>query len=259
MMKARTKRFFASLVTISVAVLFLVIGTAYGLIQPMLSIAILTVGVSLLLLPKLTKRPLPSVLIPEFVPRQKLAHSVGGFMIFGLGFFYGRSAAMVLISACTATYIVYEAVRWIYFRESFYITTVVYWLGSPEESMGRPYYSPIYAFLGLLTAYTLFSLEAASVSAIVLSVGDGVAPVAGRFMGMMRNPLNQRKTVGGSLFGFLAAFAVCLIFARPLVAACGCAVGMLVECLPMRIDDNFSAPVASALAAAIVGKILDIL
>lgn len=249
------KGFFASLGTISTAVLSLAIGAAYGLIQPVLSAVILAIGVFLLLLPRLTKRTLPSILIPEFVPRQKLAHSVGGFLIFALGIVYGRSAAIVLVSSCTATYIVYEAVRWIYCRESFYLSTVVYWLGSPEESLGKPYYSPLHAFLGLLIAYTLFSLEAASVSAIVLSIGDGVAPVAGRFMGMSRNPLNPKKTVGGSLLGFLAAFAVCLLFARPLVAAGGCAAGMLLECLPMGIDDNFSAPVASAIAATLLGKI----
>ena len=128
-------------------------------------------------------------------------------------------------------------------------------MGSLEGEMGRPYLAPLYAFLGFTIAYAIFTLDAASVSVIVLAIGDGIAPTAGRIMGLSKNPLNPRKTLGGSLIGFLAALAVSLIFAKPLVALGGCAAGMFVECLPLGVDDNFLVPVAAVIGATIFGAL----
>jgi dolichol kinase len=241
-------------VTIGMAVLPLALGTTYGLIELTVSSAMVAVGLFLLCLPKLTKRSLASLLIPRIVPRQKFAHSVGGLLIFGLGMFVGRSTALVFISSCMTAYATYEVVRWLFLREQFYLSKVMDSLGSLEGELKKPYPPPLYAFLGLLVAYALFSLDAASVSAIVLAIGDGSAPVGGRLMGLTKNPLNPNKTIGGSFFGFLAALTFCLVFARPITAVAGCAAGMLVESLPIGIDDNFTVPVAAVMGAAIAGS-----
>ncbi|MEM2960875.1 MAG: hypothetical protein QXU67_04660, partial [Candidatus Bathyarchaeia archaeon] len=170
------------------------------------------------------------------------------------GMLYGRATTIIFISACTITYIVYETFRWFYLKEPLYLSRVMESLGSLEEELGKPYLNPISAFMGFLLAYTLFPLVAASISVIVLSIGDGIAPIAGRIMGLMKNPLNPNKTIGGSVVGFLASLAICLTFAKPEVAIAGCAAGMIAECLPLSIDDNFMVPVASVLGAAFLMK-----
>jgi len=254
-MSGRLGRIGACLATIGSASLILALGVSYGIIEPMLFLEVMAVGLFLLLLPKLTRRSLTSFLMPSGTPRQKLAHSAGGIIIFILGMLYGRSTAMIFISACMAAYSTYEVMRWRYVKEPIYVSSVMESLGSLEEELRGPYLAPVYAFLGFLIAYTIFPLDAASVSVIVLAIGDGVAPTAGRIVRLKENPLNPRKTLGGSLIGFLAALAICLTFARPIVALAGCAVGMLVECLPTGVDDNLSVPVAAVIGATFFGRL----
>jgi len=254
-MSGRSLRTGACLATICSASLILVFGVSYGIIELTLFYGMMAVGLFLLLLPILTRRSLASFLMPHSSPRQKLAHSAGGIIIFMLGMLYGRSTSIIFISACMAAYSTYEVLRWQYVKEPVYISRVMESLGSLEEELGRPYLAPVYAFLGFLIAYTFFPLEAASVSVIVLAIGDGVAPTAGRIIKLRENPLNPSKTLGGSLIGFLAALVVSLIFAKPIVAFAGCAVGMLVECLPIGVDDNFSVPVAAVMGATLFGSL----
>jgi len=254
-MSGRSRGIGACLATIFSASLIIVLGVWNGIIEPTLFCEIMAVGLFLLLLPKLTGRSLASFLMPRGTPRQKLAHSVGGIIIFVLGMIYGRSTALIFISACMAAYSTYEVLRWRYAKGPIYISSVMESLGSLEEELGRPYLAPVYAFLGFLMAYTFFPLEAASVSVIVLAIGDGVAPTAGRIVRLMGNPLNPSKTLGGSLIGFLTALAISLTFAKPIVAFAGCAVGMLVECLPIGVDDNFSVPVAAVIGGTLFGRL----
>lgn len=254
-MSGRVRRIGACLATICSASVILALGVSNGIIEPTLFYEIMAIGLFLLLLPKLTKRSLASFLMPSGAPRQKLAHSAGGIIIFILGMLYGRLTSIMFISACMAAYSTYEVLRWRYVKEPVYISRVMESLGSLEEELGRPYLSPVYAFLGFLIAYTIFPLDAASVSVIVLAIGDGVAPTAGRIIRLTGNPLNPRKTLGGSLIGFLAALAICLTFAKPIVAFAGCAVGMLVECLPIGVDDNFSVPVAAVIGATLFWRL----
>ncbi|MGQ9513657.1 MAG: diacylglycerol/polyprenol kinase family protein [Thermoproteota archaeon] len=254
-MDRSTKKLLACLVTIDSAALILALGTAYGLFEFQLFILTMIVGLCLLFLPKLTKRSLANLILPPCTPKQKFAHSFGGLIIFALGMLYGRETAIVFISACILTYITYEAFRWFYIKEPLYLSKVMESLGSLEEELGKPYLNPISALTGFLVAYTLFPLVTASISVIVLSIGDGVAPTAGRIVGLMKNPLNPNKTLGGSIVGFLASLAICLTFAKPEVAIAGCAAGMIAECLPLGIEDNFLVPVASVLGAAIINGI----
>ncbi|MBO3802897.1 MAG: hypothetical protein JTT11_03335 [Candidatus Brockarchaeota archaeon] len=247
-----SKKLFACSATVGSAFLVLALGTARGAFEPPLLAMTMAAGAFMLSLPKITKRSLASLLVPSVTPKQKFAHSIGGLIIFALGMLYGKPTAIVFVSACLAAYATYEFFRWFYLREPLYLSVVMESLGSLEEELGKPYLNPISAFAGFLVAYALFPLSAASVSVIVLAVGDGVAPTAGRVMGLAKNPLNPKKTVGGSIAGFAAALAVCLAFAKPAPAVAGCAAGMLAECLPLGVDDNFLVPVAAAIGAALL-------
>jgi uncharacterized protein (TIGR00297 family) len=95
----------------------------------------------------------------------------------------------------------------------------------------------------------------------VLAFGDGFATLAGRRIGGRQIPWNREKTVAGTIAfagcGGIGAVALALwtrpavapepslafVIAAPLVAA---VVAALVETLPVRLDDNISAPMSAA-------------
>jgi len=84
---------------------------------------------------------------------------------------------------------------------------------------------------------------------IVITLGDGLAGIAGRAVG--KHPLPQsKKTWEGSVAGFIAASAVGYIFAGPSAIAGGGA-GMAAEAYSRRLE-NLSVAAASFLSMAIL-------
>ncbi|MBI4177784.1 MAG: hypothetical protein HY516_05495 [Candidatus Aenigmarchaeota archaeon] len=82
----------------------------------------------------------------------------------------------------------------------------------------------------------------AAISIIVLCVGDGISTLAGRVIGRNRLFHNESKSWEGSLSGFAASAAVCLLVTNPPTAVFASFVGMAVESLDMKISDNLSVP-----------------
>jgi dolichol kinase len=80
---------------------------------------------------------------------------------------------------------------------------------------------------------------------IMLSLG--FAAIFGRKFGRTALPFNKGKKVEGSLSGWFFAFLGSLIFIDPLRALIGATVGILVECLPLPVNDNLIIPLTSGL------------
>lgn len=119
--------------------------------------------------------------------------------------------------------------------------------------------------------YPLF-ISAASIG--VMAFGDGFATIVGKRWGRTRNPVDDNKTVEGSVAFFIFAFAALIFamhFTAPLdtlrdvatLAAIGAIVGAIVEMIPFElhrgtsiyqrifIDDNFFVPIVSGLVMAL--------
>ncbi len=101
-----------------------------------------------------------------------------------------------------------------------------------------------------LLLISLFFLPSACYAAIVvLTVGDSIAGIAGRAFGKHGLP-GSKKTLEGTLAGFIAASAVGFLFAGPLALA-GAAAGMAAEAYAHRLE-NLSVALAAFLAMAVL-------
>ena len=85
---------------------------------------------------------------------------------------------------------------------------------------------------------------------IVLALGDAASTLVGISFGRHRIFYNKKKSFEGSIAGVAAAFlgVVALTPFSPLTAMAASLTGMLVESLPLGIDDNLTVPPAAGLA-----------
>ena len=118
------------------------------------------------------------------------------------------------------------------------------------ERKGHPRYEgAILFFVSVGAISLLFPIKIALLSIVVLSIGDGVSTLAGRAFGRTKLFHNSTKSWEGSLSGFVVSSFVCALFVSPLVAIIASFIGMLVESLNTRINDNVSVPFAVAIVS----------
>ena len=107
--------------------------------------------------------------------------------------------------------------------------------------------SPILFAIGVMLPLLLFPTPTNYASVAVLTLGDGSATIFGRILGKTVLPFNRGKMVEGSIFGFLFAFLGAMLFVNPIKALTAAATGMILECLPLPVNDNLTVPIASGL------------
>ncbi len=112
--------------------------------------------------------------------------------------------------------------------------------------------SPILFALGMMISLLLFPTPTNYASIAVLTLGDGFATIFGRMIGRTVFPFNKGKMVEGSIFGFLCAFGGAMLFVDPIKALTAAATGMVVECLPLPVNDNLTIPTISGLALTLL-------
>jgi dolichol kinase len=107
--------------------------------------------------------------------------------------------------------------------------------------------APIYFAFGILLTLLLFPAPASSAAIAIFTLGDSTASLIGGTISKKFLPFNRAKTLEGSLGGFLFAFLAGSLFVAPWIALIGAAVGMLVEYLPLPVNDNLLMPLFTAL------------
>ncbi len=112
--------------------------------------------------------------------------------------------------------------------------------------------SPILFALGIAISLLIFPAPIRYVAITVLTLGDGFAHIFGMKFGNIRLPFNKGKNLEGTIFGFLFAFFAALIFVDPVKALIGAAVGMIMEGLPLPVNDNLTMPLASGLVLTLI-------
>lgn len=101
----------------------------------------------------------------------------------------------------------------------------------------------------LLAISLLYLPEACYVGIIVLTLGDGVATIAGKTIGGPKLPFTE-KTWSGMLAGIIIAAAAGFFVAGP-IALAGAAGGMIAEAYAGKGDNCFTAIVAFLCMAAV--------
>jgi len=238
--------------------LTVLIGVLFGFVPLEAFVLILLVVIVTFLSSLYLRKPLEKLLSLNHVAI-KASHILYGLFILLLGTLYGRYTILTSTLACLISYGLYECLRWSRHEDVPYITEALRLLGSPEDLDGRPFLSPAYAALGILLSTAFFTSQTANVAISVLVLGDGFAALVGRSIGGIHLPINGRKTVVGSLTGFFMSFTGCRLFVPVELAFVGSFAGMLIEALPIPLNDNLTIPIFSAICMTFAYEITGIL
>jgi len=108
--------------------------------------------------------------------------------------------------------------------------------------------APIFHALGIALSLLIFPTRIGYAAIAVLTLGDSFASIFGKRFGRRKIPFNRGKSIEGSIIGLTVAFLGAWIFVDPITALVGAAAGILIEALPLPIDDNLLIPIAAGVS-----------
>lgn len=178
--------------------------------------------------------------------------------IHALGFFMPIIAGMItvpvvaiIIVLVAVVYTVSELLR-LEGRELSLISAITRHAASQSELYGFAA-APLYFAVGILLTLVLFPTHAGGAAIAMFCLGDSTASLFGGLISTSL-PFNKGKTWEGSLAGFFFAFLAGAFFVPPLLALVGAAIAMLIEVLPLPVNDNVLVPVVTgAVLTLLVG------
>ena len=183
---------------------------------------------------------------------RKSIHIVG-FVVPFMAIALGITVAALFIIAISALYCISEYLR--LKGRNFPVLTTITSLAMRTSYNGevsdRFVKAPLYFACGIFVSLLLFPAPFNYIAIAVVTLGDGTAAIVGRLYGRTRIPY-LHKTVEGTLAGLVCAFAGSLLFVSPMIALIAASVGMLVELLSWRINDNLTVPLIAGLSAVMV-------
>jgi dolichol kinase len=122
-----------------------------------------------------------------------------------------------------------------------------------KESPGR---GALRFFIGSFLTLIIFrhSPEIVVAGIIVLALGDSASTLGGVAFGRHKLFYNPEKSIEGTFAGLIAAFLGLMILTpfSLAVAASASLVGVIVESLPLGVDDNLTVPVAAGFSVWIL-------
>ena len=111
--------------------------------------------------------------------------------------------------------------------------------------------APIFYSLGIALPLLIFPTNIAYSTIAILTLGDGLAAITGKISNMATYPFNKAKHIEGTLVGLPFAFIGASLFLNPTKALLGAVIGMIIECLPLPINDNLTIPLITGLILTI--------
>jgi len=162
----------------------------------------------------------------------------------------GIHIVVPLIFAVTMLYIVSEFAR--IQGAKFPIVSAITWKAARKPELYEFATAPIFFALGIMLSLVLFPEPVNYASVTILTFGDGFATIFGKKFGKIIVPFNKGKRLEGSIFGFAFAFLGALIFVSSMKALIGAVIGMLIEVLPLPINDNLTIPLTTGLALTLI-------
>lgn len=116
-------------------------------------------------------------------------------------------------------------------------------MAARERDRGKFVLGPLTLVLGIVLCALFCPQEAAAVGILALAFGDGLASLAGKFLGNLHIPYTGGKTCAGSLMCLVAIFVSSFLVLQRADAALVIALcGMLIEVLPLKDFDNILIP-----------------
>ena len=171
---------------------------------------------------------------------RKSIHLCSAFMPLLLNCFYKTTLALLLAAAA-----VYLASHFLSLKGiKVPLVSDITDIAARERDRGKLALGPLTLVLGIVAAALLWRPQAAAAGILALAFGDGLASLAGKFMGNLHIPYTGGKTCAGSLMCLTAIFisSFCVLGdARAALALALC--GMFLEVLPLKDFDNLLIPI----------------
>ena len=181
---------------------------------------------------------------------RKLIH-IGGFLIpFACISIIPPAFMALIIFSITLLYLASETLRML--SRELPIISHITQAASERYEYEEYVTAPVFYAFGIIITLLIFPNPLGYTAIAALTLGDGFASLAGKGIKMGRNKLNKSKTLTGSATFFIATFIGSLAFVDPLTAFYASFIGMIVELLPLPINDNLTIPIS-------VGSLLHIL
>jgi dolichol kinase len=122
-------------------------------------------------------------------------------------------------------------------------------MASRSKDIGCFVMGPVTLGLGALLALLLYPSPAAAIAIYALAFGDGVASLAGKFIGNWRPYFLCGKSVEGSMACFIAVFiSTYAVSGSMYVSIAAAFTAMAVEAMPLEDYDNLAIPVTVGMA-----------
>jgi phytol kinase len=122
-------------------------------------------------------------------------------------------------------------------------------MASRSKDIGCFVIGPVTLGLGALLALLLYPSPAAAIAIYALAFGDGVASLAGKFIGNWRPDFLCGKSVEGSMACFFAVFISAYIVSGSLhISIVAAFTATAVEAMPLKDYDNMAIPVTVGMA-----------
>jgi len=186
------------------------------------------------------KRPRHSLSSNEVI--RETIHA-GGFFVPMVAVHFGVYAVAFLLLLITFTYLASELAR-VEGRNVPLISSITLRATTYSERYEFAT-TPMFLALGVMLSLLLFPTPISYASIAIVCLGDSAASIFGKFFGKTPIPFNKGKNMEGSIAGFVFAVFGAAFFLHPAKALVGAAIGMLVESLPLPINDNLSTPLAT--------------
>jgi HAD superfamily phosphoserine phosphatase-like hydrolase len=178
---------------------------------------------------------------------RELIHA-SSFFIPVLSGLIGLPAIALMICTVVALYVMSELLR--LDRKSLPLISTVTRHAATQAELYEFAAAPVYFALGILLVLLLFRAPVSSAAIAIFALGDSTASIFGGMISKKPLPFNKGKTIEGSLAGFFFALLAGSFFIPPLWAFLGAAIAMIVECLPLPVNDNILVPLCTGLALA---------
>lgn len=186
--------------------------------------------------PKIHRLPSKNDVVREIIHASGIAIPVLSSLV-------GIYAMAYFILSVTALYVISELT--IMERRSLpLISSITRHATMPEEQYEFRA-APIFYAFGILLTLLLFPRPAGNAAIAIFALGDSTASIFGKMFGRNTLAFNKGKTLEGSLIGFFFAFSAAAFFVNPIMAASGAAAAMLIETLPLPINDNLVLPLVT--------------
>jgi dolichol kinase/phosphoserine phosphatase len=183
---------------------------------------------------------------------RKAVHSLGALTLVFIHFFgLYKTQLLIIAMMCLFIYSEYLRLRGMGLPLFTWLTRLMA-LGIERTDIVT---TPIWYALGVLTTITFFPFKYAVIGVLTLTIGDVVASLVGQSLDDKHSyPFNKSKSIEGTIAGLLITVFICSFFTDHYFLLLGCLVGMIIEVIPLSINDNLSVPFFSSLASFLLGK-----